>query len=207
MGTTTPSLEGQQRVIEAALARTGVNAASISYVEAHGTGTMIGDPIELKALSRVIRKHTEDKGFCAVGSVKTNIGHLLSAAGIAGFIKTALAASHGRIPPTLHCDRPNPRFDFESSPLFPCVREQLWNPRQEVRRAGISSFGFGGTNCHVILRSHREQESQASRRTPLAPPEYQRKYAWLDKKPSQPVTRASVESRVSLLGFEEILTF
>lgn len=207
MGTTTPSLEGQQRVIEAALASAGVDAASISYVEAHGTGTMIGDPIELKALSRVIRKHTEDKGFCAVGSVKTNIGHLLSAAGVAGFIKTALAASHGRIPPTLHCDRPNPRFDFDSSPLFPCVREQLWHPRQEVRRAGISSFGFGGTNCHVILRSHRDQESKTSRRTPLAPPEYQRKYAWLDKKPSQPVTRASVESHTPLLGFEEILTF
>lgn len=206
MGTTTPSLEGQQRVIEAALACAGVDGASVSYVEAHGTGTMIGDPIELKALSRVIRKHTEDKGFCAVGSVKTNIGHLLSAAGVAGFIKTALVAWHGRIPPTLHCAQPNPRFDFENSPLFPCVREQLWNPRREIRRAGISSFGFGGTNCHVVLRSQRDQDSKTPRRTPLAPPEYQRKYAWLEKKPSQAVARASVESRAALLGFEEILT-
>ncbi|MEG3951072.1 MULTISPECIES: SDR family NAD(P)-dependent oxidoreductase [unclassified Microcoleus] len=206
MGTTTPSLEGQQRVIEAALASAGVDGASVSYVEAHGTGTMIGDPIELKALSRAIGKHTEDKGFCAVGSVKTNIGHLLSAAGVAGFIKTALAAWHGRIPPTLHCDRPNPRFDFENSPLFPCVRDQLWNPRREVRRAGISSFGFGGTNCHVVLRSHRDLDSKTPRRTPLAPPEYQRKYAWIEKKPSQAVARASVESRAALLGFEEILT-
>ncbi|MGE5655107.1 MAG: SDR family NAD(P)-dependent oxidoreductase, partial [Actinomycetota bacterium] len=187
MGTTTPSLEGQQRVIEAAWSAARVDGASISYVEAHGTGTMIGDPIELKALSRVIRQYTEDKGFCAVGSVKTNIGHLLSAAGIAGFIKTTLAAWHGRLPPTLNCDRPNPRFDFANSPLFPCVREQLWQPRREVRRAGISSFGFGGTNCHVVLRSHGDRSAETPGRAPLAPPEYQRKYAWLDRKPPQAV--------------------
>ncbi|MEG4343139.1 SDR family NAD(P)-dependent oxidoreductase [Microcoleus sp. A003_D6] len=205
MGTTTPSLEGQQRVIEAALASAGVDGGSISFVEAHGTGTMIGDPIELKALSRAIGKYTADKGFCAVGSVKTNFGHLLSAAGIAGLIKSVLAAWHGQIPPTLHCDRPNPRFDFANSPLFPCVRAQLWNPRQEVRRAGISSFGFGGTNCHVVLRSHSDWDSKTPRRTPLAPPEYQRKYVWIEKKPSQSVARSSIESRATMLGFEEIL--
>ncbi|MEH2425099.1 MAG: SDR family NAD(P)-dependent oxidoreductase [Nostoc sp.] len=206
MGTTTPSLEGQQRVIEAALNAAGVDGGSISYVEAHGTGTMIGDPIELKGLSQVIRKYTDDTGFCAIGSVKTNIGHLLSAAGIAGFIKTALAAWHGRIPPTLHCDQPNPRFDFANSPLFPCVREQRWQPRRDVRRAGISSFGFGGTNCHVILRAAQPQDGHRSRRSPLAPPEFQRKYAWIERKPSSAVVQSPVERRTALLEFEELVT-
>lgn len=206
MGTTTPSLEGQQRVIEAAWRAAGVDKASVSYVEAHGTGTMLGDPIELKALSRVIHQATTDKGFCAVGSVKTNIGHLLSAAGIAGLIKTVLAAWHGRIPPTLHCDQPNPRFDFANSPLFPCVQQQVWHPRQDVRRAGISSFGFGGTNCHVVLRDFSNTLAIPPRRSPLAPPQYQRQYAWLEKSPPEAENLPVVERRTTLLGFEEIVT-
>jgi acyl transferase domain-containing protein len=183
MGITTPNLEAQVEVVEAALAASGVSAADISYIEAHGTGTMLGDPIELKALERVFRKATADRGCCAVGSVKTNIGHLLSAAGIAGLVKTALALERGTLPATLHCDRPNPRFAFGQSPFRVQQRTAPWpSSAGRPRRAGISAFGFGGTNCHLIL-----EEAVAApdpRRSPLPPPVFARQSYLLHRQPS-----------------------
>lgn len=151
MGITTPDLEGQKAVINKALKYAGIQPSTISYVEAHGTGTTIGDPIEIKALTQCYSNASDRKGFCAVGSVKTNIGHLHSASGIAGFIKVVLALHNRRIPPTLHCREPNPRFDFSRSPFYIADRLTDWAPLEEKRRAAVSSFGFGGTNCHMIL--------------------------------------------------------
>ncbi|MCP3137809.1 beta-ketoacyl synthase N-terminal-like domain-containing protein [Pyxidicoccus xibeiensis] len=169
MGITTPNMEAQVEVIEAALAKSGLSAADISYVEAHGTGTMIGDPIELKALATVFRRQTDARGFCAVGSVKTNIGHLLSAAGVAGLVKTALSLERKQLPPSLHCERPNPRFAFEQSPFYVNRELRPWAaPDGRPRRAGISAFGFGGTNCHMVLEEHVGMDSP--RRAPLPAP-------------------------------------
>ena len=147
VGYTAPSVEGQAAVIAEALAVAGVEPETLSYLEAHGTGTALGDPIEVQALTRAFRPR---RGACAMGTVKSNIGHLDIAAGVAGLIKTVLALEHRQIPPSLHFERPNPRIDFANSPVY--VNRSLieWEG-PEPRRAGVSSFGFGGTNAHVIL--------------------------------------------------------
>jgi natural product biosynthesis luciferase-like monooxygenase protein/amino acid adenylation domain-containing protein/non-ribosomal peptide synthase protein (TIGR01720 family) len=151
VGYTAPSIEGQTEVIADALAYAGLGGDDISYVEAHGTGTSLGDPIEIAALTRAFRKTTERAGYCAIGSLKTNMGHLDAAAGVAGFIKVALSLQHGELPPSLHFERPNPEIDFERSPFFVNTALKPW-PRSDVpRRAGVSSFGIGGTNAHVVL--------------------------------------------------------
>lgn len=184
MGLTTPSLEAQQQLVAEALAAAGVGADAVSYVEAHGTGTMIGDPIELRALTTVFRRFTRESGYCAVGSVKSNIGHLLLASGIAGLHKVVLSLTHRQIPPTLHCDEPNPRFDFADSPFFPNTALREWAPRDGVRRAGLSAFGFGGTNAHVILRELTASEHAlwAPRRSPLPPANLRRRRFWLERR-------------------------
>lgn len=151
VGYTAPSLEGQTEVISKALAMAGVEPHTIGFVEAHGTGTAIGDPIEVEALTRAFRRHTERTQFCALGSVKTNIGHLDTAAGVAGLIKAVLALKHKTIPPSLHFERPNPAIDFASSPFFVNTQALDWPNGTHPRRAGVSSFGIGGTNVHVIL--------------------------------------------------------
>ena len=120
----------------------------MSYIEAHGTGTAIGDPIEIEALSRVFPAAPHRR--IGIGSVKTNVGHLDAAAGIAGLIKTVLALAHKRLPPSLHYVRPNPRIPFDATPFFVVDRAQDW-PAGSPRRAGVSSFGIGGTNAHVVL--------------------------------------------------------
>ncbi|MGZ7443443.1 SDR family NAD(P)-dependent oxidoreductase, partial [Paenibacillus sp. TH7-28] len=158
MGITTPDLEGQAAVIERALEEAGVHPETVTYVEAHGTGTMIGDPIEVKALTRVFAKRTDRKAFCGLGSVKANIGHLDTAAGIASLIKVVLALHHGQLPPVLHLNEPNPRFRFVDSPFYPNGSLQEWAGADGVRRAGISSFGFGGTNCHMIVEGAPARE-------------------------------------------------
>ncbi|NMO14585.1 KR domain-containing protein [Pyxidicoccus fallax] len=174
MGITTPNMEAQIEVIEAALAKSGLSPADLSYVEAHGTGTMIGDPIELKALATVFRRETDARGFCAVGSVKTNIGHLLSAAGVAGLVKLALSLDRKLLPPTLHCERPNPRFAFDQSPFYVNRELRPWELASgQRRRAGISAFGFGGTNCHMILEEHAGPYEP--RRTPLPAPAFNKR--------------------------------
>jgi amino acid adenylation domain-containing protein/non-ribosomal peptide synthase protein (TIGR01720 family) len=149
VGFTAPRAEGQAKVIRAALGRAEVDPATISYVEAHGTGTPLGDPIEIEALNRAFR--LRGTGSCALGAVKTNVGHLNTAAGVAGLIKTVLALQHREIPPSLWFERPNPRIDFAGSPFYVNTRLAAWPAGEEPRRAGVSAFGIGGTNAHVVL--------------------------------------------------------
>ncbi len=149
VGYAAPSTQGQAQAIRSALNVAGVPAESITYVEAHGTGTALGDPIEVEALTKAFR--TEERGFCGIGSVKSNVGHLNAAAGVAGFIKTALALDNKKIPPTLHFEEPNPKIDFSSSPFRVVDKLTDWTTDRLPRRAGVSSFGLGGTNAHVIL--------------------------------------------------------
>jgi acyl transferase domain-containing protein len=151
MGFTAPSLEGQVEVVALAQATAGVHPESIGYIEAHGTGTPLGDPVEIAALTQVFRRKTQKRGFCAIGSVKSNVGHLESAAGVTGLIKTVLALQHKQIPPSLHFKSPNPEIDFASSPFYVNTELQEWKNGAGPRRAGVSSFGIGGTNAHVIL--------------------------------------------------------
>jgi len=150
MGYSAPSVEGQSKVIATALALAEVDAESISYVEAHGSGTPLGDPIEVAALDRVFRRRTARRGFCALGSIKTNIGHLDAAAGVAGLIKTVLALAHRQIPPSLNFTEPNPQIDFAASAFYVNTALAEWTSTGP-RRAGVSSFGVGGTNVHVVL--------------------------------------------------------
>jgi len=150
VGYTAPSVEGQARVIAEALARSGVHAAEISYVETHGTGTALGDPIEIAALTRAFRVAGRRRS-CALGSIKTNLGHLATAAGIAGLVKTVLALEHRMIPPSLHFQRPNPEIDFAAGPFYVNPELAPWPAGGQPRRAGVSAFGFGGTNAHVVL--------------------------------------------------------
>jgi len=150
-GYTAPSLDAQAAVIAEAQGVAGVEADSITYVETHGTGTIIGDPIEIRALTKAFRTGTDKKGFCAIGSVKTNIGHLDAAAGVAGLIKAVLALKHKQIPPSLNFKEPNPRIDFENSPFYVNTMLSEWETNGEPRRAGVSSFGIGGTNVHAVL--------------------------------------------------------
>lgn len=149
-GFTAPSVHGQRRVIRAAQGAASVSADTITYVEAHGTGTPLGDPIEIAALTEAFRASTSRKGFCAIGSVKTNIGHLDTAAGIIGFIKTVLALEHRQIPPSLHFESANPKIDFHNSPFYVNDRLRDWTANGPLR-AGVSSFGIGGTNAHVVV--------------------------------------------------------
>jgi acyl transferase domain-containing protein len=138
-------------VITEALSNAGVSAETISYVETHGTGTPLGDPIEIQALTRAYRAYTSRTGYCAIGSVKSNVGHLDAAAGVTGLIKTALALKHRQLPPSLHFERPNPEIDFAGSPFFVNDRLRDWRRDGSPLRAGVSAFGVGGTNAHVIL--------------------------------------------------------
>lgn len=146
-----PSVNGQAEVISLAHALAGVTADTIDYVEAHGTATPLGDPIEVTALTQAFRATTARTDFCLIGTVKTNVGHLESAAGVTGLIKTALALENGVIPPSLHFAAANPRIDFASSPFRVVSEETEWPRRNHPRRAGVSSFGVGGTNAHVVL--------------------------------------------------------
>lgn len=150
-GYTAPSVEGQAEVILAAQAIAGVSADSISYIEAHGTGTTLGDPIEVAALTQAFRASTHRRGYCGIGSVKTNVGHLDAAAGVAGLIKTVLALKHRILPPSLNFDQPNPQIDFSSSPFYVNTISKDWPRNATPRRAGVSSFGIGGTNVHMIV--------------------------------------------------------
>jgi len=164
VGYTAPSVEGQAQVITEALAASGVTPESISYVEAHGTGTSLGDPVEVQALTKAFRATTQKKGFCAIGSIKTNIGHLDAAAGVTSLIKTVQALKHQLLPPSLHYERPNPNIDFDSSPFYVNAKLSEWNRNGTPRRAGVSSFGVGGTNAHVILEEAPSTEASSHSR-------------------------------------------
>ncbi|MCX7293777.1 SDR family NAD(P)-dependent oxidoreductase, partial [Janthinobacterium sp.] len=174
-GYTVPDPQAQQELVAAALHHAGVNARTISYVEAHGTGTALGDPIEIAGLGRAFGAHTEARQFCAIGSVKSNIGHAEAAAGIAGLTKVLLQMRHGQLVPSLHSKQPNPNIDFAATPFT--VQQELaeWvRPVVEIdgvrreypRIAGISSFGAGGANAHLIVQEYRPASPQAVARLP-----------------------------------------
>ncbi len=149
-----PSVSGQARAIKAALDFGDIDPNTIIYVEGHGTATPLGDPVEVMALSKAFRSKTSNKQFCALGSVKGNLGHLDAASGIAGLIKTVLVLKNKQIPPTLHFVKPNPEIDFEQSPFYVNNTLLPLPERVQLRRAGVSSFGIGGTNAHVILQEY-----------------------------------------------------
>ncbi|MFH1539621.1 MAG: aminotransferase class III-fold pyridoxal phosphate-dependent enzyme, partial [bacterium] len=161
-GLTAPNGRAQQAVVRRALADAGVTPDRISYVEAHGTGTRLGDPIELNSLREVLMQDRSPQQPCWIGSVKTNVGHLESAAGIAGLIKTVLSLRHKEIPANLHFRELNPQIHIEGTPLSIPARGTEWPAGEGPRLAGVSSFGFGGTNAHVIL-----EEAPAEARAPL----------------------------------------
>ncbi|MCG3150566.1 MAG: D-alanine--poly(phosphoribitol) ligase subunit 1 [Verrucomicrobiae bacterium] len=157
---TAPSVTGQAEVVALAQALAGVSAETISYIEAHGTGTPLGDPIEIEALTQAFRQTTDRTGFCGIGSLKGNFGHLDAAAGVAGLIKTALALQHKLLPATLHFTTPNPKINFAGSPFTVIAKATEWTATP--RRAGVSSFGVGGTNAHAVLE-------EAPAREPVTP--------------------------------------
>lgn len=162
---TAPSIEGQAKAISEALAVGDVNPETVTYVEAHGTGTPLGDPIEIAALTEAFRAHTQRTKFCAVGSVKSNIGHLTAAAGVASLIKTVNALKHKVIPPSHYFESPNPHIDFQASPFFVSKHGLAWRPDQMPRRAIVSSLGIGGTNAHVVLEESPTVEKSGPSRS------------------------------------------
>lgn len=159
-GFTAPSVAGQAEVIKMAMQVAEVEPESIRYIETHGTATALGDPVEIEGLKLAF--NTREKGFCGIGSVKTNVGHLDSAAGVTGFIKTVLALKYKLLPPSLHFDSPNPGIDFIDSPFYINTKLTPWENGQYPLRAGVSAFGIGGTNAHVILEAWREGEAQGA---------------------------------------------
>lgn len=179
VGFTAPGVQGQSQAVLAALELAGIDPADVTYVEANGTGTRLGDPIEVEALTRAFRARTRRRQYCALGSVKSNIGHLGAAAGMAGFIKVVLALKHRQLPPSLHFEAANPEIDFESSPFFVNTALTPWQGSPSGQRiAGVSAFGVGGTNAHVVLEeagppaqtgpSREAQVLAVSARTPAA---------------------------------------
>ncbi len=151
VGYTAPSVTGQSAVVAEALAVAGIPADTVGVLEAHGTGTRLGDPVEVEALTRAFRAQTDRSGFCALGSVKANVGHLDAAAGVTGLIKAVLAVREGVIPGTPHFRSPNPAIDFPRTPFHVTADTVPWPGAAHPRRAGVSSFGIGGTNAHVVL--------------------------------------------------------
>jgi acyl transferase domain-containing protein len=156
VGYTAPSIDGQSAAIKLALRMAGVEPDTIGYVEAHGTATALGDPVEVAALTKAYREKTDKRQFCALGALKSNVGHLSSAAGVSGLIKGVLAVHHGQIPPTLHYRQPNPHLDLEKTPFFVASELLDWPANGHPRRAGVSSFGVGGTNAHLVLEQAPE---------------------------------------------------
>ncbi len=160
-GLTAPNPQAQEAVLRQAYRDAGISPGKVGYVEAHGTGTSLGDPIEAQALGAVLAENRPDGQPCAIGSVKTNIGHLEAAAGIAGLMKAALALKHGVIPPSLHFEKANPLIPFEQMPLRVQTRLDSWPKQEAPRVAGVSSFGFGGTNAHVVLEEAAAMKPQS----------------------------------------------
>ncbi|RKH50973.1 non-ribosomal peptide synthetase/type I polyketide synthase, partial [Corallococcus llansteffanensis] len=164
-GFTAPSVQGQAAVVSQALAKAGVAPEAINYVETHGTATPLGDPIEVAALTRAYGLGAEARGTIALASLKTNIGHLDTVAGLAGLIKVALSLHHGEIPPSLHFERPNPQIDFDAGPFFVNTRLRQWPRGETPRFAAVSSFGIGGTNAHAILEEAPMRQSGSTTRS------------------------------------------
>lgn len=181
VGLTTPNGRAQKLAMQTALAHCGISPETITYLEAHGTGTLLGDPIEIKAASEVYGGFTNAKNYCAVASVKSNLGHTLRAAGITSVIKVVLALQNKFIPATLHCEKPHPRFKFDQSPFYPITKGQAWSSSfDHPRRAAVSAFAFGGTNVHAILEEY-VQPQQAYVRPALPITQFDRRSYWLGK--------------------------
>jgi len=153
---TAPSVNGQAEVVMQALAHADLSPEQISYVEAHGTATELGDPIEFASLTKAFRSQTQRTNFCAIGSVKTNVGHMDRAAGVSGLIKVVESLKHGEIPPSLNFESPNPAIDFATSPFYVNTSLAPWPRAVEPRRAGVNSLGMGGTNVHMIVEEAPE---------------------------------------------------
>jgi acyl transferase domain-containing protein/thioesterase domain-containing protein/acyl carrier protein len=165
VGYLAPSVDGQASSILEAMSVANVRAETMTYVETHGTGTPVGDPIEVAALTQAFRAHTNRSGFCAIGSLKSNIGHLDTAAGVASFIKVVQSLAHREIPPSLHFQQPNPAIDFGATPFWVNTQLRPWTPPVGTpRRAGVSSLGVGGTNAHVILEETPSREPSPPQR-------------------------------------------
>lgn len=161
LGYTTPSIKGQVEVIKSALKFASVDPSTIDLVEAHGTGTLIGDPVEIESLKKAY--NTEKRQYCAIGSIKSNLGHLDTAAGMAGMIKVVMALKNKVLPPTINCEDENPKCDFEHSPFYVNKAAKAWESTDSPRRAAVSSFGIGGTNGHVILEEYVSNDSANGR--------------------------------------------
>ncbi|WP_019912649.1 non-ribosomal peptide synthetase [Paenibacillus sp. HW567] len=155
---TAPNPEAQERLLIEVWTKAGIHPETISYIETHGTGTVVGDPIEVKAMKQAFDQYTNKKQFCGIGSVKSNIGHLVGASGMASLLKVILSMKHKQLVPTLHFEEPNPYIPFSQSPFYMVDKALAWEPAQGPRRAGISSFGFSGMNCHVLLEEWPQQE-------------------------------------------------
>lgn len=164
IGLTAPNMLAQEDVISKALKDANVSADSISYIEAHGTGTRLGDPIEIGGITRAFKKQTNKKQFCAISSLKTNIGHLDHGAGIASLIKAVMALKHKKLPPMLHFEIPNRDINFLDSPVYVNDRLKDWDVNENPRRCGVSSFGLSGTNCHLILEEAPQRENDEENR-------------------------------------------
>lgn len=166
VGYLAPSVEGQAEVIAEALEFAGIGADDVSYVEAHGTGTVVGDPIEVRALTQAFRKSTGRSAYCGIGSLKTNVGHLDAAAGVAGLIKTVLALEHAQLPASLHFQKLNPHIELKDSPFFVNSRLNDWPANGVPRRAGVTALGIGGTNAHVVLEEAPQRPAEPRQARP-----------------------------------------
>ncbi len=211
-GYTAPSVKGQADAVLEALANADVDAESISYVETHGSGTPVGDPVEMHALTRAFRNFTQRSGYCAIGSVKTNVGHLDAAAAVTGIIKTVLALKHRKIPPSLNFTQPNPEIDFPNTPFFVNTTLREWTSNGP-RRAGVMSTGMGGTNAHLILEEAPPQASveRVSRKPqvfvisaktePALVQATERLHAYLDTNPSASMADAAYTLQIGRKAF------
>ncbi|WP_186785853.1 type I polyketide synthase [Paenibacillus agilis] len=191
-GITAPNAEAQEAVIVDAWKRAGIDPETIGYIETHGTGTKLGDPIEHKGLERAFRRFTHKRQFCAIGALKSNIGHLDNTAGIAGLLKAVMSLKHKRIYPTLHFDRPNRVIDFANSPVYVNDRLVEWESSPTPRRCGVSSFGISGTNCHVILEEAPEGKH-------VVKPDKPHYHLFLLSAQSESALKAYVESSIQFI--------
>lgn len=161
-GITAPNPEAQASVIAEAWKKAGIDPEKLNFIETHGTGTKLGDPIEITGLSHAFSGFTSKKQFCALGAVKTNIGHLEATSGIAGLIKAILCLKHRQLPPNIHFHKPNPFIDFDRSPVYVNTKLKTWAPSEGTLTAGVSSFGISGTNCHVVLEEYQQASKEKS---------------------------------------------
>ncbi|AOT10864.1 type I polyketide synthase [Pseudoalteromonas luteoviolacea] len=208
MAYTAPNVDSQRDVILEALSVSDIDADTIGLIEAHGTGTPIGDPVEMTALTEAYRQFTQRNQYCAIGSVKTNIGHLDAASGIASLIKAALCVHHGEYAPSLNYNEPNPALMIEQSPFFVCDKHAMWEPTEHPRRAGVSAFGVGGTNVHVVIEEAPKVAVKAPSEKPYhCIPVSAKTPKGLEELKAQLADQLAIQDDISLADVEHTLTF